>query len=543
MHRTPFRPLWTELKGFGSRRTVAGSPDGVHDCSMALRRFSPKDVLRETFLTQLAVAPDGSSVGLRATHDRGRRVQDAALARAHERRTGGADHDRRQRLAASVLAGREDARLHVEPLREVAAVAPAARGRRAAAAGRVPGPGRCGGVVAGRAEHRRARPERRGAVPRRRSGAADGAADHGPQLAPRRRRACATSSRASGSSPPAAGSRSGSPRRATRSSRPSGARTVERIGFLADPRPEAGVLEQPQAWSMPADGGRADEARGAARRDRGRGVLAEREACLRRARRPVVLAGRRTSASGCGTGSSARRLGEELDRTFFFIVIGDLVDFGALAPVPVHLARRRERRRAGHRPRALRSVPLRARRLGRATGRARRRRLHVARGRRRPPRDDREHRRRRVRRLRDRGRRPAPAVAQRRQLVRPVPPRSGAPCGAPPRRARDRRLGRPASGSPQQGPGPPDPRRPALRARPRAVAGDGRARGRRLHGPLRQPAGLAGLRRGVRRRRSRATGARRTTPICMRLVDWAVRQEARDRATTSACSGSPTAAT
>ena len=29
---------------------------------MALRRFTPKDVLRETFLTQLAVAPDGSSV-------------------------------------------------------------------------------------------------------------------------------------------------------------------------------------------------------------------------------------------------------------------------------------------------------------------------------------------------------------------------------------------------------------------------------------------------------------------------------------------------
>ena len=29
---------------------------------MAPRRFAPKDVLRETFLTQLAVAPDGSSV-------------------------------------------------------------------------------------------------------------------------------------------------------------------------------------------------------------------------------------------------------------------------------------------------------------------------------------------------------------------------------------------------------------------------------------------------------------------------------------------------
>jgi hypothetical protein len=29
---------------------------------MAVRRFAPKDLLRETFLTHLAVAPDGSSV-------------------------------------------------------------------------------------------------------------------------------------------------------------------------------------------------------------------------------------------------------------------------------------------------------------------------------------------------------------------------------------------------------------------------------------------------------------------------------------------------
>jgi len=29
---------------------------------MAVRRFAPKDVLRETFLTHLAVAPDGSAV-------------------------------------------------------------------------------------------------------------------------------------------------------------------------------------------------------------------------------------------------------------------------------------------------------------------------------------------------------------------------------------------------------------------------------------------------------------------------------------------------
>ena len=47
VHRTPFRPLRTELKGFGSRRTVAARADGVHDPPVA-PRFTPKDVLRET---------------------------------------------------------------------------------------------------------------------------------------------------------------------------------------------------------------------------------------------------------------------------------------------------------------------------------------------------------------------------------------------------------------------------------------------------------------------------------------------------------------
>ena len=33
----------------------------MHDCPVAQRRFTGKDVLRETLVTQLAVAPDGSS--------------------------------------------------------------------------------------------------------------------------------------------------------------------------------------------------------------------------------------------------------------------------------------------------------------------------------------------------------------------------------------------------------------------------------------------------------------------------------------------------
>jgi acylaminoacyl-peptidase len=43
--------------------------------------------------------------------------------------------------------------------------------------------------------------------------------------------------------------------------RRSGAPTVQRIGYLADPRPEAGVLEQPQAWSMRPYGWPRHEAR------------------------------------------------------------------------------------------------------------------------------------------------------------------------------------------------------------------------------------------------------------------------------------------
>ena len=64
VHRTPFRPLWTELKGFGSTGTVAGVPDGVHDCdvSPALRPFRPRDLRRQVLLQQASVSPDGEWV-------------------------------------------------------------------------------------------------------------------------------------------------------------------------------------------------------------------------------------------------------------------------------------------------------------------------------------------------------------------------------------------------------------------------------------------------------------------------------------------------
>ena len=107
-----------------------------------------------------------------------------------------------------------------------------------------------------------------------------------------------------------------------------------RIGYLADPRPEAGLLEQPQLWSIPAGGGGATklaelkgEIAGAAYSPQGRLAYVGLD--------DPSFSGSTNLGLWVKDGSRTRRLGEELDRTFLFIVIGDLIDFGALAPVPV----------------------------------------------------------------------------------------------------------------------------------------------------------------------------------------------------------------
>ena len=110
-------------------------------------------------------------------------------------------------------------------------------------------------------------------------------------------------------------------------------------------------------------------------------------------------------------------------------------------------------------------------------------------------------------------------------LVRAVPPRPGAPRRAAPRRTRHRRVGRPPARPAQQGPRPPDPRRPALRARPVAVAGDGRARGRRA-----SPCCTAtrAARSGYGETFAKAiegNWGEADDSDLMRLVDWAIRQK------------------
>ena len=104
--------------------------------------------------------------------------------------------------------------------------------------------------------------------------------------------------------------------------------------FVEEEVTEAGVLEQPQVWSLPADGGRTTkhaelrgEIAGAAFSPRGRLAYVGLD--------DPSFSGATNLGLWVREGSRARRLGEELDRTFLFIVIGDLVDFGALAPVPV----------------------------------------------------------------------------------------------------------------------------------------------------------------------------------------------------------------
>ena len=286
------------------------------------------------------------------------------------------------------------------------------------------------------------------------------------------------------------------------------------------------MLEQPQVWSMPAAGGRATklaelrgEIAGAAFSPSGKLAYVGLD--------DPSFSGSTNLGLWVRDGRTTRRLGEELDRTFFFIVVGDLLDFGALAPVPVIWLDDENVVVPVTDRWWLCPLPVRARRLGRTPRGARRRDLHVARGRRRAARDDRERRRRRVRRVRGRGRRPAPAVTERRQLARPVPLRTRAPRRAPPRRPRARRLARASPGTAQQGSRPADPRRPALRPRPGPVAGDDRARGRRLHGALRQSARIAGLRGVVREsdRRELGRGGRLRSDAARRL---GVTPEARD---------------
>jgi dipeptidyl aminopeptidase/acylaminoacyl peptidase len=300
---------------------------------MALRRFTPKDVLRETFLTQLAVAPDGSSVvyGRRTIEDGAYKTRlwrvPVSGGRAEQITTG--DSDSRPRFSPDgktlvFMSGRSGksqpwllplAGGEPRQLTEFAGQAGAAEwspdGSRIAVL-----------AESGEDRFRVGDPEKPTAR----------------QIADLNWRLDGTGIRDQFTSLWVVPARGGKPKRLT----PAGHEAIQpfwspdgrRIAFLADPRPEAGVLEQPQIWSLPADGGRATkhaelkgEIAGAAFSPRGRLAYVGLD--------DPSFSGSTNLGLWVREGSRARRLGEDLDRTFFFIVIGDLVDFGALAPVPV----------------------------------------------------------------------------------------------------------------------------------------------------------------------------------------------------------------
>jgi dipeptidyl aminopeptidase/acylaminoacyl peptidase len=108
----------------------------------------------------------------------------------------------------------------------------------------------------------------------------------------------------------------------------------KRIGFLADPTPEAGLLERLQAWSIPARGGRPTK-HAELRGEVAAGAFSPSGKLAYIGLDDPGFSGSSNLGLWVKDGRSTRRLGEELDRTFFFIVIGDLLDFGAEFPPPL----------------------------------------------------------------------------------------------------------------------------------------------------------------------------------------------------------------
>jgi dipeptidyl aminopeptidase/acylaminoacyl peptidase len=300
---------------------------------MAEPRFTPKDLLRETFLTQLDVAPDGSSVvyGRRTIEDGAykTRLWRVPIVGGRPEQITTADADGRPRFSPDgktlvFISGRSGkAQPWLLPLaggepRQLADF-PAQVG----AADWAPD-GKSIAVLAQTGEQR---------------------FRVGEQDEPTARRIKDLNWRLDGAgvrdqftSLWVVPARGGRPRRLTEPTFEVAsafwAPDSERIGFLADPRPEAGVLEQLRAWSIPAGGGRpkklaelAGEVAGGAFSPSGKLAYLGLD--------DPSFSGSTNLGLWVKDGRTARRLGEELDRTFFFIVLGDLLDGAAWYPVPL----------------------------------------------------------------------------------------------------------------------------------------------------------------------------------------------------------------
>ena len=300
---------------------------------MAARRFTPKDVLRETLITHLAVAPDGSSaVYGRRTIERNEyrtRLWRVPLGRGRAEQVTTGDVDVRPRFSPD---GHSLLFLSTRSGKSQPWVLPLAGGEPSQLAefdGQV-------GAAEWSPDGRHVLALAESGVERFRVGDPED---------PTARLVTGLNWRLDGlgireqfTSVWVVPARGGRPRRLTEPTYEVGdafwSPDSKRIGFLADPRPEASVLEELQAWTLPLRGGR-------------RSKLASLEGDIAGAAwspsgKLAVLGIDEPGPVGSASiglwvkeGRSRRQLGAELDRTFFFGVASDLTDFTARFPAPV----------------------------------------------------------------------------------------------------------------------------------------------------------------------------------------------------------------
>jgi dipeptidyl aminopeptidase/acylaminoacyl peptidase len=296
-------------------------------------RFSGTDVLRETLVTQLAVAPDGSSaVYARRTIERGKyrtRLWRVPMTRGRAEQITSGDLDTRPRFSPDGKALLFLSRRSGEPQPWVLPLG----GGEPTQLAELPG-----GV--GAAEWA---PDGAGVLALAASGenrfiVGDGESPTARHVRDLNWRLDLVGVRDQFASLWVVPARGGKPRRLTEPRyevaqafwSPNG----KRIGLVADLRPEAAVVEEPQAWAISTRGGRPSK-------------LAELKGEI------VVGAwspGGRLAILGLDNrkpggweniglwvkeGRSLRRLGKELDRTFWGAIVTDLQDFGARFPPPL----------------------------------------------------------------------------------------------------------------------------------------------------------------------------------------------------------------
>ena len=269
----------------------------MHDCPVAPRRFTGKDVLRETLVTQLAVAPDGSSaVYARRTIEGGKyrtRLWRVPMTRGRAEQITSGDLDTSPRfspdgrtlLFLSTRSGKSQPWLL--PLTGGEPVQLVDFDSQVGAAEWSPD-GKTVALLAESGEQRFRVGDPEQPTARR--------------ITDLNWRLDMVGIRDQFTSLWVVPARGGRPKRLTdpgfEVAQAFWSADSKRIGYLADPRPEAGLLEQFQAWAMPAKGGPTRQGGGAPGRSLFCCVLAGREARLHRPRRPEATAARRTSACG-----------------------------------------------------------------------------------------------------------------------------------------------------------------------------------------------------------------------------------------------------